>query len=162
MKKTLLVSMMIAVSTTFMLPVQAQDSYEQDSSESWRGCYRGARTPVQVRNYDDVAIIAKDGKAPSIQQVEQAIIMAGNGKKWTMKKVVQGKATGKIEATLLVRNKHVVIVEIVYSPNKYSIHYKTSNNMNAAFCNGKTWLHPNYNVWVSQLNNEIQAKIDQL
>ena len=162
MKKTLLALLAGSISVAIAVPAFAQDFYDQGSSEPWRNCYHGARTPSEARDFDKVAIIAKNGKAPTLQQVEKAIIAAGKEKEWVMNTISQGTASGKIEATLLVRGKHTVIVDIVYSPENYSIHYKDTINMNAAFCNGKTWLHPNYNVWVSRLNDEIQSKLDAI
>ena len=161
MDKKILAAAIAMASVVFTLSAHA-DEYDQNSTEPWRGCYRGARTPAQVRNYENVVIIAKDGKKPTVEQVEQAIVKAGKLQKWTITRLAQGKAAGKMEASLLVRNKHTIVVEIVYDPEKYSIHYKNSNNMNAAFCEGKYYIHPNYNVWTSRLNDEIQAQLDTL
>lgn len=128
------------------------------TSEKWKSCYRGARQPAIVVNYNDVIITTQSGTPLKADQVKKAITKAAvdkNGK-------VTHSGEEKLLASLTVRGKHNVTTEIFYSPEKYSIRYKDSSNMNYAMCEGEAFIHPNYNEWVSNLNNAIQAKLAQI
>jgi len=63
---------------------------------------------------------------------------------------------------LAVRNKHTVTIEISFTADTYSIRYIDSTNMRYAVCNGRTYIHKNYNVWINQLRNAIEAKFSAL
>lgn len=60
-----------------------------------------------------------------------------------------------IEATLVVRGKHHIVVDIVYSPNMYTIKHKSTSNMNEKHGT----IHPNYNVWVNTLRQNIDRQL---
>ncbi len=82
--------------------------------------------------------------------VEKAILTAAVDRGWSPK-VVQ---PGLIEASIFVRN-HEATVDIPYNANKYSIHYKSSQNLNY---NGSS-IHRNYNNWVLKLSRQIQKEL---
>ena len=86
----------------------------------------------------------------SAQQVEQAIISAGNSLGWQMRPV----GAGKIEGTLVLRD-HRAVVDIDYSPRTYSIRYKDSSNLN--YDGGS--IHKNYNGWIENLDRAIRVRL---
>ena len=69
-------------------------------------------------------------------------------------------APNTIEATIMVRNKHTVVVSIPYTATHYSINYKASTNMEyKAKSDGSSSIHPNYNNWVSRLDKAIRQNV---
>jgi hypothetical protein len=132
-----------------------------------------ARTPVPIINYENIAIATSSGKALQAEQVKQAITLAATSKNWT----VNVSADGSILATLVVRNKHTVVVKIDYDTSKYSINYNDSKNMKYGIIdvqptitssntdqshNGQGEIHPFYNKWVQELKDAIQAELLKL
>jgi len=127
------------------------------------------RTPVSIVNYPNIPV----GTAKPVQaeQVKKAIQDAALKKGWTL-----SNDTGdKMLATLVVRSKHTVIVEIAYSADKYSIKYSDSVNMNyhkeghydsrlpsarnAATAAQGAVIHPAYNTWVQELKEAISGEL---
>ncbi len=65
-----------------------------------------------------------------------------------------------VEASLLVRHKHLIVVTITYDATYYTIKYKSSENMNYTVKeNGVAYIHPNYNKWVENLDNAIRSRL---
>ncbi|MEH6797798.1 MAG: hypothetical protein V7681_00685 [Halopseudomonas sabulinigri] len=87
---------------------------------------------------------------PTEQQVEQAIMLGATRYGWQPRLV----EPGLIEASILLRD-HQATVEIPYSANSYSIHYKSSENLD--YENGE--IHRNYNRWVMNLSSAIQQQL---
>src|SRR5688572_17447417 len=73
----------------------------------------------QIYNVKDAPIQTTTGKEPSIEDVQKAIIQAGDALGWTMAVVKPGEIMG----TLNVRS-HQAIVTIPYTSKTYSILYK--------------------------------------
>ena len=133
-----------------------------------------AREGVTVVNFDNVAIATSSGKPVASEQFKKAVQTAAASHSWT----VAQTADGKLLATLVVRNKHTVTVEIAYAIDKYSLHYKDSVNMNYAASarstragpgspnsvdgNGQPVIHPNYNKWVQTLRDAIRTELIKL
>lgn len=107
------------------------------------GCRKGA--PV----YNPTMPI-EYGAELSQKDVEKAIILACPKTGWVPRKVDDNT----IQATLNVR-AHVAIVDITFDSDSYTITYKGSNNLKY---NGET-IHPNYNSWIKNLNNNINAEL---
>lgn len=132
-----------------------------------------ARTPVPIINYENIAIATNSGKSIQVDQVKQAISMAATSKGWR----VAYSPDGSLLATLVVRNKHTVVVKIAYDVNKYSINYNDSNNMKYGIINvqqtmassntdqshnGQGEIHPYYNKWVLELKDAIRIELLKL
>ena len=97
------------------------------------------------------AAIPNTEKAPmTMQDIEAAIVRAGAGLGWNMRPVKPGLIT----ATLNLRS-HQAVVDITYDLEDYSIDYKSSINLKY---NG-TKIHSNYNGWIQNLNNAINAQL---
>jgi hypothetical protein len=79
-----------------------------------------ARTPVPIINYDNISVATSSGKTLQLEQVKQAIQSAAGAKAWS----IAFQADGKLLATRNERNKHIIVVEIAYSADKYSLQYK--------------------------------------
>ncbi|MDR2695342.1 MAG: hypothetical protein LBC79_03060 [Deltaproteobacteria bacterium] len=65
-----------------------------------------------------------------------------------------------IEATIVVRNKHTVVVSIPYTAASYSINYKSSTNMAyKSRSDGTFSINRSYNNWVRNLDEAIQRQV---
>jgi hypothetical protein len=67
-----------------------------------------------------------------------------------------------IDATIVVRGKHTVVVSIPYTAESYAINYKSSINM--AYkdkSDGGVAIHGAYNRWVDNLHAAIEKQIAQ-
>ncbi|MBQ4774074.1 hypothetical protein [Pectobacterium versatile] len=84
------------------------------------------------------------------EQVKNAIIEAGQKRKWAMTQAYVGAIDGR-----LVQRSHVANVRITYSQTSYSISYVGSENLLAG--GGK--IHRNYNNWIKTLDHEIQLTL---
>lgn len=133
-------------------------------------------------NYENVAIVGQPDKILSLEDVSHAVAVAAVAKNWTLSDVSPGQAT----ATLVVRNKHTMIVKITYTEKTLSIKYMDSINMNydpahkeyapttsnlnalgqpvsdSAPAKVQEVIHPNYNVWVGQLLKAIQVELTRM
>jgi len=114
-----------------------------------------ARDSVPIVNYDNVAVATNSGKAPNAEQVRQAITAAAASKGWT----VAPAGDGKLQATIVVRGKHTVVVDIAYAADKYALTYKDSINMNLIERDGQKLIHPFYNKWVQTLKEAIRLEL---
>lgn len=135
-----------------------------------------ARSPEPIINFENVSITPASGKMPGFSQVKAAIeqaakapIPSASGQQWEIAET----APGQIVATLHVRGKHMVRVDILYNVEKFSVTYRDSMNMNyssegkstdAPFVNngnalnGKAVIHPYYNRWVKALVDNIRLE----
>lgn len=82
-------------------------------------------------------------------QVRDAILKAGEGRKWQMKQ----EGNGVIRATY-TRQGHTAVVRIKYSTKSYSIDYVSSENLYATE-DGR--IHSNYMRWIQNLNKDTQV-----
>lgn len=85
--------------------------------------------------------------------VEEAILLGLVDRGWTGRVV----RPGIIHGSILVRGKHRAEVEIFYDVKKYSIVYKRSQNLD--YNSEKGTIHRNYNRWVLNLQNSIDARL---
>lgn len=117
-----------------------------------------ARETVAIVNHQDVAITTSSGKPVLAAQVKQAILAAASARNWS----ATNQGDGKIVATLNVRNKHTVTVDITYAADRYSLNYKDSTNMKYGDHDGMPVIHPYYNKWVQELQRAIRTELLKL
>lgn len=135
------------------------------------GAAQAARTEPIV-NYENQQIKRFDSKQLTMQEVQMAIRDAAEKNEWR----VEPNGPGKIIATLVVRNQHTAVVDIIYNPESYSITYKSSINLNYSGSpregtpvvkNGRIVvdkspvIHSNYNKWVQQFNDAIFRELQR-
>jgi hypothetical protein len=114
------------------------------------GC---ART-VPVLNVKDAAIGPRPGgKVLTMEQVAQAISIAGKRLGWNIVEV----RPGTLDGTLRLR-QHTAAVAIVHDTTRFSITYKDSTNLR--YRDGT--IHRNYNNWIQNLERQIVAEITAL
>ncbi len=115
----------------------------------------GCRTTT-LRNVQDTpfaAVAVEPAKPLSLQDYEAAIIRAGAQRGWTFERAGTGHLVGSVN----VRGKHSAQVDVLFNTETFSIVYKDSRNLNYKAETGE--IHPNYNHWVSNLEDDIQREI---
>jgi hypothetical protein len=114
-----------------------------------------ARSPVPIVEFKDQAIPQKDGKAPTDAQVRAAVERAARSLNWTLAPAGEDK----LLATLVVRNKHTIAVNLTWTPDKLSATYASSVNMKYEMTSKGPVIHPFYNDWVRTFVEAIQMEI---
>lgn len=136
----------------------------------------GARPSVPIENIQNAPLIPK---AASLEAVQAALERAAKRRGWVITTSEPGKAVG----TLVIRGKHTVVVDIAYTTEAVSLSYKNSINMNfetyttppdslvgssayqpdsrvdRKYTEGQPLIHPNYNVWVKELFNQLNSEL---
>jgi hypothetical protein len=112
-----------------------------------------ACVPVPIYNVTDAPAMTTSGKALSAAQVRSAIFTAGTSLGWSIKDA----GAGRLEGTLHLR-EHTAVVEIPYSASRYSITFKSAENLQAG--DGK--IHKNYNGWVQNLDRAIKTEMSRI
>ncbi|WP_297670612.1 hypothetical protein [uncultured Desulfovibrio sp.] len=94
-------------------------------------------------------------KAMTQKMMHDAIVRGCLERGWR----VAEPSANLIEATVVVRGKHTVVVDIPYTTAHYDIKYKSSVNMDYKTKDGTPCIHPNYNKWVGLLDEAIRKNI---
>ncbi|MEH6755429.1 MAG: hypothetical protein V7788_14845 [Alphaproteobacteria bacterium] len=119
----------------------------------------GCRTAVPIENVSTVSYGSNAyAKEPNLTltDYEKAIVRAGTYRGWLAKPV----APGHLEAANVIRNKHTVVVDILFNTETFSIDYKSSQNLD--WNPATKTIHPNYNSWIELLEADIKAEIQRL
>ena len=114
-----------------------------------------ARSPVPIVDFKDQAILTTGDKTLTSLQVRDAIVRAAASLGWTL----APDGDQKFVATLVVRNKHTVVADVTYTPEKYSVVYKSSINMKYGIEKGVPVVHPFYNDWARTLVGAIRTEL---
>jgi hypothetical protein len=115
-----------------------------------------ARGGVPIIDRPNEPIVTGSGKAVNPDAFQKAIMNAGAAVKWEVAPSADGKS---LRATYRVRNKHVVMVDIVPGVDSFAVKYADSVNMNYGVESGKPVIHPNYDKWVGQLVDSIRVEL---
>lgn len=107
------------------------------------GCRSGAIYNVENSKIDN---------RKSSAAVYKAIKNSGQSLGWKITKIRPGVAEGK-----LYLRTHLAVVRINYSGSAYSIKYVRSKNLK--YNAEKQTIHSNYNGWVQNLENAIDARL---
>ncbi|HUF87994.1 MAG TPA: hypothetical protein VMM59_11485 [Thermohalobaculum sp.] len=89
----------------------------------------------------------------TLDDYRNAIIRGGAKRGWTFEDAGPGHLVGSVT----VRGKHHAKVDVMFDTEQFSITHKASQNLN--YNPSRQQIHPNYNSWVSNLQQEIQAEI---
>jgi hypothetical protein len=115
-----------------------------------------ARSAVPIVNLENESIAAASGKALTLDDVAKALRQAAPVRGWR----IENGGPGKAVATLEVRGKHTIKVDISYTEKSISFKYKDSVNMKyASDDDGKPVIHPFYNKWVQNLLSDIRIEL---
>ena len=114
-----------------------------------------ACVPVPLQNYDNVPALGFQNQSLDMKQLERAIYIGAYNQGWSTVTV----APGHIVATH-VETPREVVVDIVFNPQTYSIHYKSSLDMNFDPATGK--IDPRYNRWTADLRDAIDTTLQTM
>lgn len=107
-----------------------------------------------IYNPEDVAFAtAPEPKALTLDDYRDAIIRAGAKRGWGFTEEAPGHLVGNVA----VRAKHFATVDVLFDTQAFTIRHKSSRNLNYNADRGE--IHPNYNSWISNLQQDIQAEI---
>lgn len=94
----------------------------------------------------------------SLEQMTDAIVSAGSARGWTM----TPRDPGIIRGDILVRDRHKVVVDVLYDDKAFSIVYVSSDGMNYQLRDGQPRIHPSYMKWIKYLRQDIQKRTKTL
>ena len=111
-----------------------------------------------VYNATDIAYAPAATVTQSLTSTDykNAIIRAGAERGWTF----QDAGPGHLVGNLAVRGKHFATVDVFYDTESFTINYKDSRNLE--YDPATRQIHPNYNSWVQNLQQDIQAEVTRL
>lgn len=116
--------------------------------------FAGCHTPSATGTYNTTI------GGHTLQSVEKSILEALHDLEWSARKIDHQT----IEATLFVQkslfskyNEHILTVLISYTPQEYSIRYKSSVNLEYDIENNT--IDARYDMWVDELNQRIQERL---
>lgn len=112
-----------------------------------------ACTSAPIQNIEGAPIVTASGKAPSMQQVQSAILNAGTALGWQIANEKPGRMTGRLNL-----RTHQAVVDIEHDVKQYSIKYRDSVDLGAK----DGMIHKNYNGWVQNLDRTIRAQFNLL
>lgn len=113
-----------------------------------------------IANFVDMPIKTASGAPPSTTEVRDTIVNAASGvpaRPWGVTEAGPGKLMARLQTG---RRGHVVVVEIAYTPEKYSLQYRNSVHMN--YRAADQTIHTSYNAWVRELVTHIDKAFGEL
>lgn len=110
----------------------------------------GCRSVVPIANVNNAPFLDAK-KNTDLDQITQAIIEAGNKRKFRMEVI----APGHIEAVYVKRNIRAVM-DIKYTTEDFSITYRDSSNLD--YNPATNTINGHYNRWVNNLKTETSAQ----
>ena len=111
-----------------------------------------------IYNPTDIAYAPAVTTTQSLSRADykNAIIRAGTERGWTF----QDAGPGHLVGNLAVRGKHFATVDVFYDTESFTINYRDSQNLDYDPATGA--IHSNYNSWVTNLQQDIQAEVARL
>jgi hypothetical protein len=110
-----------------------------------------ARNLEPVGNFDNLPATTGSGQPATVQQITDALAAGGAPRGWQVTQV----KPGQLVATVNVRGKHMVSVDISAAPGLFSVKYKNSMNMNY----DGMQINPHYNKWVQMLAEDARKEL---
>ncbi len=105
-----------------------------------------------INNLTDVPLMWMPGSERSLEKVGRAIVSACAQRGWVCQVVAPGDVKGRLNL-----RSHQADITIQYDLGKFSIVYVSSQNLR--YDAEKNTIHRNYNKWVLNLSNDINAAI---
>ncbi|MBU6420580.1 MAG: hypothetical protein KGL98_06635 [Gammaproteobacteria bacterium] len=111
--------------------------------------------PIPLQNYDNVPALGFQNQSLNVKQIERGIYNGSYMQAWSTVTV----APGHIVATH-IETPRKVVVDIFFDAHSYSIHYKSSQDMD--FNPGTGTINPRYNRWTADLRDSINTALQSL
>lgn len=90
-----------------------------------------------------------------LKDVKKAIWLALIGRTWNP----VDKGGGLIEAKVVVRGRHTLVVDIKYDTKSVLIRYKSSDNLKYHVSGGVPQIHKNANSWMANIANDTRNQL---
>lgn len=116
-----------------------------------------AQPPVRPLEIRDEPVVTGSGRAPTASDVRGAIARGAAVRGWVVSEV----SPTALDATLTVR-RHRVVARIDFAADRFSITYRSSENMGFEVVDGRPYIHPKYNQWVRNLLADIRRELAAL
>jgi hypothetical protein len=117
-----------------------------------------ARDTVPIVDVINEPLQRADGGRLTDARVMQAIFSAAAQRKWTLGQA----AGGLVTATLVIRNKHTMVVDIMYGASTISARYRSSINLKYWVRNGVPYIHPAYNEQLRAFLDAIKVEVQRV
>jgi hypothetical protein len=114
-----------------------------------------ARFAEPVQSPQQATFIVSGNVAPGLSKVRESIGLAGSARGW----VVTSEQPGQLQLRNVVRNKHVVVINVFFDSKGVRAEYVSSENLKYEMRGGVAYIHPKYNEWVNLLLHDIVAKV---
>ena len=105
-------------------------------------------------NITDTPFNFSGDTAPALSVVEEVLKASFEEKGWTVKKV----DANRMEASILVRERHYAKVDVTFDTEKYSVMYVDSDML---LYDGKK-IHKNYNNWVKAVEKVVGFRVKNI
>jgi hypothetical protein len=90
-----------------------------------------------------------------LADVKKALWLALVGRTWNPVET----APGVVEAKVVVRTKHTLVVDIKYDTKSVLIRYKSSDNLDYRISGGVPHIHKNGNSWIRNIENDTRNNL---
>ncbi|HEV2606743.1 MAG TPA: hypothetical protein VGT79_02055 [Xanthomonadaceae bacterium] len=114
-----------------------------------------ARFAEAVQSPQQASFVVSGSAAPNIAKVRESIGAAASSRGWQ----VTSEQPGQLQLRNVIRNKHVVVINVFYDTKVVRAEYVSSENLKYEMRGGVPYIHPKYNEWVSLLLHDIVAKV---
>lgn len=104
---------------------------------------------IAKRNFEHQPVTLFSGSPASEAQVREAIVRGSVIRGWRVREI----EAGKMEASIDVRGKHQLFMEIQYKEGEISLIYKSSVNLES-----RGLIHDKYLMWATNLIKDIQGE----
>jgi hypothetical protein len=101
------------------------------------------------------ATFVSGNAAPNLAKVRESIGLAASSRGW----VVTSEQPGQLQLRNVIRNKHVVVINVFYDTTSVRAEYVSSENLKYEMRGEVPYIHPKYNEWVNLLLHDIVAKV---
>lgn len=115
-----------------------------------------ARDAAPLVNLENQPISTGSGKTLTLDDVRRALRQASAVRGWS----IEDGAPGQALATLVVRGKHTIKVDVAFTEKTISFKYRDSVNMKYGTNeDGKPVIHPFYMKWVDNLMADLRIEL---
>jgi len=114
-----------------------------------------ARFAEPVRSPQQATFVVSGSAVPIIAKVRESIGFAASTRGWQ----VTSDQPGQMQLRNVIRNKHVVVINVFYDTKTVRAEYVSSENLKYEMRGGVPYIHPKYNEWVNLLLHDIVAKV---
>lgn len=114
-----------------------------------------ARFAEPVQSPQQASFVVSGSATPSLVKVRESIGAAASSRGWQ----VTSEQPGQLQLRNVIRNKHVVVINVFYDTRSVRAEYVSSENLKYEMRGGVPYIHPKYNEWVNLLLHDIVTKV---